>query len=106
MALTKTSGGRRVTPVGAEKSALNRARAKVKEPSWSEHEAASPGVLNEFCSAFNARDLNKIVSLLLETAHNVKKPCRTSEGSFREKCRQSGCKVAPAKRNSRMKPQA
>jgi RNA polymerase sigma-70 factor, ECF subfamily len=56
-----------VTTVGGVKSALSRARGKVKEPSWGEQEVAAPAVLNEFCTAFNARDLDKVVSLLLET---------------------------------------
>jgi RNA polymerase sigma-70 factor, ECF subfamily len=56
-----------VTTVGGVKSALTRARGKVNEPSWSGQEVAPPAVLNEFCSAFNARDLDKVVSLLLET---------------------------------------
>jgi RNA polymerase sigma-70 factor (ECF subfamily) len=55
------------TTVGGIKSALHRARGKVKERDWSGQEAAPPAILNEFCSAFNARDLDKVVSLLLET---------------------------------------
>jgi RNA polymerase sigma-70 factor, ECF subfamily len=55
------------TTVGGVKSALSRARGKVKEPNWDGQEAAPPAVLNEFCSAFNARDLDKVVSLLLQT---------------------------------------
>lgn len=59
------------TSVGAVKSALHRARGKLNEHvlnenEWSGQEAAPPAVLNEFCSAF-ARDLDKVVSLLLET---------------------------------------
>jgi RNA polymerase sigma-70 factor (ECF subfamily) len=56
-----------VTTVGSVKSALSRARGKVKEPSWSGQDVAPPAVLNEFCSAFNARDLDKVLSLLTET---------------------------------------
>jgi RNA polymerase sigma-70 factor (ECF subfamily) len=55
------------TTVGGVKSALSRARGKVKEPSWNEQEVPPPPVLNEFCSAFNARDLDKVLSLLLQT---------------------------------------
>jgi RNA polymerase sigma-70 factor (ECF subfamily) len=55
------------TTVGGVKSALSRARGKVKEPDWDGQEVTPPAVLNEFCSAFNARDLEKVVSLLLET---------------------------------------
>lgn len=55
------------TTVGGVKSALSRARGKVKTPSWSGQELAPPAVLDAFCSAFNARDLDKVVSLLSET---------------------------------------
>ena len=55
------------TSVGGVKSALHRARGKVTDRSWSGEEVAPPAVLNEFCSAFNARDLEKVLSLLLET---------------------------------------
>src|SRR5690606_19922841 len=47
------------TTVGGVKSALSRARGKVKAPSWSGQELAPPAVLDAFCSAFNARDLDK-----------------------------------------------
>lgn len=55
------------TSVGAVKAALHRARGKVKEPTWAGDEVAPPRVLDAFCSAFNARDLDKVVSLLLDT---------------------------------------
>lgn len=55
------------TTVGGVKSALHRARGKLKEQDWSPREALPPTVLTEFCSAFNARDLDKVVSLLLTT---------------------------------------
>ena len=55
------------TSVGSVKSALHRGRGKLKEPNFDDQEATPPAVLNEFCSAFNARDLDKVVSLLLET---------------------------------------
>ncbi len=55
------------TTLGGVKSALNRARGKVKEPSWNGQEVTAPAVLNELCSAFNARDLDKVLSLLLQT---------------------------------------
>jgi RNA polymerase sigma-70 factor (ECF subfamily) len=55
-----------LTSVGAVKSALHRARGKLREQDWSEREGTPPAVLNEFCSAFNDRDLDKVVSLLLE----------------------------------------
>ncbi len=55
------------TTVGAVKSALHRARGKLEEADWGEREAPAPAVLDEFCSAFNARDLDKVLSLLLES---------------------------------------
>lgn len=55
------------TTIGGVKSALHRARGKLEEPDWNGQDAAPPAVLSEFCSAFNARDLDKVVSLLLET---------------------------------------
>lgn len=55
------------TTVGGVKSALHRGRGKLKEQDWGGQHAAPPAVLSEFCSAFNARDLDKVVSLLLET---------------------------------------
>ncbi len=55
------------TTVGGVKSALNRSRGKLEVRNWSGQEATPPAVISEFCSAFNARDLDKVVSLLLET---------------------------------------
>jgi RNA polymerase sigma-70 factor, ECF subfamily len=56
------------TSVGAIKSALSRGRGKLIEP---EPEAAAElptGALDAFCSAFNARDLDRLAGLLLDTA--------------------------------------
>jgi len=55
------------TTVGGVKSALSRARGKMKETGWAEPAVTPPAVLNEFCSAFNARDLDRVLSLLTET---------------------------------------
>jgi RNA polymerase sigma-70 factor (ECF subfamily) len=58
------------TSVGAVKAALHRGRGKLAEPS-AEHEAArvpAPGVLDAFCAAFNARDLDRLAALLLDQA--------------------------------------
>jgi RNA polymerase sigma-70 factor (ECF subfamily) len=55
------------TTVGAIKSALHRGRGKLKELDLNAQEVTPPAVLSEFCSAFNARDLDRVVSLLLET---------------------------------------
>jgi len=59
------------TSVGAVKAALHRGREKLKH---SEDTAAGepartpcPGVLDEFCRAFNAHDLERLMGLLLDT---------------------------------------
>lgn len=59
------------TSVGAVKAALHRGRGKLAEPEAPE--AAGPGapataVLDAFCDAFNAGDLERLTSLLLDTA--------------------------------------
>lgn len=56
------------TTVGAVKTALHRARGKLVEPPA---EAANPppsALLDAFCEAFNAGDLDRLTALLLETA--------------------------------------
>lgn len=55
------------TTAGGVKSALHRARGKLKEQDWKGPAVSPPAVLSEFCAAFNARDVEKVVSLLLET---------------------------------------
>ena len=57
------------TTVGSVKMALHRARGKLIEPA-AEGEARppAPAVLHEFCSAFNAGDLDRLTALLLDTA--------------------------------------
>lgn len=55
------------TSIGSVKSALHRARGRLKDQDWSGQEVPPASVLDDFCSAFNARDLDKVVSLLLET---------------------------------------
>lgn len=57
------------TTPGATKAALHRGRGKLKFP----HEAAAarapaPGALDAFCAAFNDRDLERLTTLLLESA--------------------------------------
>jgi RNA polymerase sigma-70 factor, ECF subfamily len=67
------------TSVGAVSAALHRARGKLAESAaaadvrGADANAASqrvpaPGVLDAFCEAFNARDLPRLTSLLLDTA--------------------------------------
>jgi RNA polymerase sigma-70 factor (ECF subfamily) len=54
------------TTAGAVKAALHRARGKLAEPERADADAApSPAVLDAFCAAFNARDLDRVTSLLL-----------------------------------------
>jgi RNA polymerase sigma-70 factor (ECF subfamily) len=55
------------TSLGAVKSALHRARGKLAEPERGQQVPPASTTLSEFCTAFNARDLNKVMSLLLET---------------------------------------
>jgi RNA polymerase sigma-70 factor, ECF subfamily len=54
------------TTVGAVKTALHRGRGKLAQLDESRIEAAAPPVLDAFCAAFNARDLEGLTALLLE----------------------------------------
>jgi len=57
------------TTVGAVKSALHRGRAKLVEPPAAPPtHAPVPPVLDAFCAAFNAGDLDRVTALLLDTA--------------------------------------
>ncbi len=56
------------TSVGAVKAALHRGRGKLAEPDPEIARAPAPGVLDEFCAAFNARDLDRLTALLLDNA--------------------------------------
>jgi RNA polymerase sigma-70 factor (ECF subfamily) len=61
------------TSVGAVKAALHRARGKLVEPSREESEeeairSTAPAVIDAFCKAFNAGDLDALTALLLDTA--------------------------------------
>jgi RNA polymerase sigma-70 factor (ECF subfamily) len=58
------------TSVGAVKAALHRGRGKLLEPGPEDATPAaapSPAVLDAFCEAFNAGDLDRLVALLLDT---------------------------------------
>jgi RNA polymerase sigma-70 factor (ECF subfamily) len=55
------------TTVGAIKAALHRGRGKLEEPAPEAPEAA-PAVLDAFCRAFNAGDIDRLAALLLENA--------------------------------------
>lgn len=54
------------TSVGAVKAALHRGRGKLAEPEETRVGAAPPAVLDAFCAAFNARDIDAITALLLD----------------------------------------
>lgn len=57
------------TTVGAVKTALHRARGKLTDLAHDEPPAhAPPAVLDAFCEAFNAGDLDRLTDLLLDTA--------------------------------------
>jgi RNA polymerase sigma-70 factor (ECF subfamily) len=56
------------TTTGAIKAALHRGRAKLVAPESEEAAPVAPAVLQAFCDAFNARDLDRLTALLLDTA--------------------------------------
>jgi RNA polymerase sigma-70 factor (ECF subfamily) len=55
------------TTTGAIKAALHRGRTKLVAPEPEEPVPVAPAVLDAFCDAFNARDLDRLTSLLLDT---------------------------------------
>lgn len=56
------------TTPNAIKAALHRGRGKLVEPEAEEPRAIAPAVLDAFCDAFNARDIDRLTSLLLDTS--------------------------------------
>lgn len=56
------------TTVGAVKSALHGGRGKLLEPEEVAQPAPAAAVLDAFCAAFNARDIDRLTALLLDTA--------------------------------------
>jgi RNA polymerase sigma-70 factor (ECF subfamily) len=56
------------TTEGAVKAALHRGRGKLSDPAGPERDPPAAKVLDAFCDAFNAHDLERLVSLLLDTA--------------------------------------
>jgi RNA polymerase sigma-70 factor (ECF subfamily) len=56
------------TTPGAVKAALHRGRGKLVEPPPEPSHAPPPPVLDAFCAAFNAGDLDRLTALLLDTA--------------------------------------
>jgi RNA polymerase sigma-70 factor (ECF subfamily) len=57
------------TTVGAVKSALHRARGKLADPEPFAGARCDPLVVDAFCAAFNARDIERLTALLLDTAN-------------------------------------
>jgi RNA polymerase sigma-70 factor (ECF subfamily) len=55
------------TTIGAIKTALHRGRSKLIAPEPEEAAPVAPAVLDAFCDAFNARDLDRLTALLLDT---------------------------------------
>jgi RNA polymerase sigma-70 factor (ECF subfamily) len=56
------------TTPGTVKSALHRGRGKLAEPPAEEPAPPRPQVLDAFCAAFNAGDVERLTALLLDTA--------------------------------------
>jgi len=56
------------TSTGAVKAALHRGRGKLTNLDVDATRMPAPGVLDEFCAAFNARDLERLTALLLDHA--------------------------------------
>ena len=56
------------TTVNAIKAALHRGRGKLVGPEPVQDRAPTPAALDAFCDAFNARDLDRMTALLLDTA--------------------------------------
>jgi len=56
------------TTIGSIKTALHRGRAKLSTPEPAPPAAVAPAVLDAFCEAFNARDLERLTTLLLDSA--------------------------------------
>jgi RNA polymerase sigma-70 factor (ECF subfamily) len=56
------------TSVGAVKAALSGGRGKLAEPERPLRRAPDRAVLDAFCEAFNARDLDRLTALLLDTS--------------------------------------
>jgi RNA polymerase sigma-70 factor (ECF subfamily) len=56
------------TSVGAIKAALHRGRGRLAAPNEQSSRVPSASVLDAFCAAFNARDLDRLTALLLDNA--------------------------------------
>ncbi|NUP10951.1 MAG: RNA polymerase sigma factor [Polyangiaceae bacterium] len=56
------------TTPGAVKAALHRGRGKLTENESDQPRVATPAALDAFCAAFNARDIDRMTALLLDTS--------------------------------------
>lgn len=56
------------TTVGAVKAALHRGRGKLIEPDLETSRVPARGVVDAFCAAFNAGDIERLTALLLDSA--------------------------------------
>lgn len=56
------------TTVGAVKAALHRGRGKLLDPDVESSRVPPRGVVDAFCAAFNAHDVERLTALLLDTA--------------------------------------
>jgi RNA polymerase sigma-70 factor, ECF subfamily len=56
------------TSEGTVKTALHRGRGKLLEPEVESGRVLGRGAIDAFCAAFNARDLDRLTSLLLDSA--------------------------------------
>jgi RNA polymerase sigma-70 factor (ECF subfamily) len=64
--LKEIAGALDTTP-GAIKAALHSGRTKLVDPEPAAPEPVAPRVLDAFCEAFNARDLDRLTALLLDS---------------------------------------
>jgi RNA polymerase sigma-70 factor (ECF subfamily) len=69
------------TTVGAVKAALHRGRGKLVEPDPEAPRTPARGALDAFCDAFNARDLERLTTLLLDSATVEVVGATTSHGA-------------------------
>jgi RNA polymerase sigma-70 factor (ECF subfamily) len=67
MSLDEIAEALATTP-NAIKAALHRGRGKLVDPAVDEVRVPVPAVLDAFCDAFNARDLDRLTTLLLDSA--------------------------------------
>lgn len=56
------------TTANAVKAALHRGRGKLADPETQSLQQPAPGVLDAFCAAFNAGDIDRLAALLLDNA--------------------------------------